>query len=249
MWLFIHASNLLPLNSPSPLPYTNKIVKHRLTRTAAVLRPISILSQVGLCPSLLRLFLDCCNCCRVAAKGKGGGGGERELELKPENFLLQRGRGGRKGDQTRWRGRSVCPDCSGLVPFTMPCLFRILSSHCIYPQSGTTCRPSKYLTLFLVCFSAAAVGGEGGGGRWRRGRHGRSAMKRGQAISSGACYLYIFRHFFKVSEQYLGCMCQAWALNWWWSWCDSKFSLPTKTLKSAGVQSITLGDVTIGSST
>ena len=92
------------------------------------------------------------------------GGGERELELKPENFLLQRGRGGRKGDQTRWRGRSVCPDCSGLVPFTMPCLFRILSSHCIYPQSGTTCRPSKYLTLFLVCFSAAAVGGGGGGG-------------------------------------------------------------------------------------
>ena len=26
LWLFIHASNLLPLNSPSPLPYTNKKV-------------------------------------------------------------------------------------------------------------------------------------------------------------------------------------------------------------------------------
>jgi len=28
LWLFIHASNLLPLNSPSPLPYTCNLNKH-----------------------------------------------------------------------------------------------------------------------------------------------------------------------------------------------------------------------------
>ena len=30
------------------------------------------------------------------------------------------------------------------LPFTMPCLLRILSSHHIYPHRGTTCRPTVY---------------------------------------------------------------------------------------------------------
>ena len=157
----------------------------RLTRTVAVLRPISIPSQVGLCPSLLRL--SSLIAVTVAELQQRGGGGGESSNLK--TFTK---REGREGHQTRWRGRLVCCDCSGLLQFTMPCLFRILSSHCIYPQSGITRRPSKYMTLFLVCFSAAAVGGEGGirrWRRWRRGRHGRSAMKHRQDTSSGACYL------------------------------------------------------------
>ena len=107
---------------------------------------------------------------------------ERERELE----RLERERAARKREVERSERFPLCCDCSGLVPFTMPCLLRILSSHhiypnvalhaglpftmpCllrilsshhIYPQCGTTCRPTKYLTLFLVGFSAVAVGGE-----------------------------------------------------------------------------------------
>ena len=73
---------------------------------------------------------------------------------------LERERAARKREVERSERFPLCCDCSGLVPFTMPCLLRILSSHHIYPQRGTTCRPTKYLTLFLVGFSAVAVGGE-----------------------------------------------------------------------------------------
>ena len=81
---------------------------------------------------------------------------ERERELE----RLERERAARKREAERSERFPLCCDCSGLVLFTMPCLLRILSSHHIYPQRGTTRRPTKYLTLFLVRFSAVVVGGE-----------------------------------------------------------------------------------------
>ena len=82
---------------------------------------------------------------------------KREVERERELVRLERERAARKRVLQRF---PLCCDCSGLVLFTMPCLLRILSSHCIYPQRDTTSRPTKYLTLFLVGFSTAAVGGE-----------------------------------------------------------------------------------------
>ena len=62
----------------------------RLTRTVAVLRPISIPSQVGLCPSLLRLSSLIAVTVAELQQREGGGGGE----LKPENFYKEGGEGG-----------------------------------------------------------------------------------------------------------------------------------------------------------
>lgn len=87
---------------------------------------------------------------RKVREGKGEGGRKvREGESSKEERALE-----------RLERFPLCCDCSGLVPFTMPCLLRILSSHRIYHQRDTTSRPTKYLTLFLVGFSTAAVGGE-----------------------------------------------------------------------------------------
>ena len=35
LWLFIHASNLLPINSPSPLPYIKMVLNVHRNRTAS----------------------------------------------------------------------------------------------------------------------------------------------------------------------------------------------------------------------
>ena len=96
----------------------------------------------------------------------------------------------------------------------MPCLLRILPSHHIYPQRDATSRPTKYLTLFLVGFSTAAVGAE----------HEIEVMEKREACEECdemwashfiRCLLYVFRCLFKVGEatlfceQYLGCMSKA----------------------------------------
>ena len=87
---------------------------------------------------------------RKVREGKGEGGRKvREGESSKEERALE-----------RLEIFPLCCNCSGLVPFTMPCLLRILPNHRIYPQRDATSRPTKYMTLFLVGFSTAAVGGE-----------------------------------------------------------------------------------------
>ena len=127
---------------------------------------------------------------------------ERERELE----RLERERAARKREAERSERFPLCCDCSGLVPFTMPCLLRILSSHHIYPHRGTTCRPTKYLTLFLVRFSAVAVGGE------QEMEVMEKRKEREDCDETRASY-FIRRLFFFKSvrqllscERYLGCM-------------------------------------------
>ena len=64
----------------------------RLTRTVAVLRPISIPSQVGLCPSLLRLSpLIAITVAELQQREKGGGGRESSNQ---KTFTKREGREG-----------------------------------------------------------------------------------------------------------------------------------------------------------
>ena len=92
------------LNLPFPLLFfffrTKQKLSNtdRLTRTVAVLRPISIPSQVGLCPSLLRLSpLIAITVAELQQREKGGG---RRESSNLKTFTKREGREGGASNKT-----------------------------------------------------------------------------------------------------------------------------------------------------